>query len=82
MIKSIQGRADCLVRGMGGHEPAMMVSLKPVRDQVMVVTGASSGIRLVTARLVPACGREAGRHDRQRDGYVLEIASSEVVPVR
>jgi hypothetical protein len=35
--------------------------------------GASSGIRLVTARLVPACGREAGRHGRQRDGYVLEI---------
>jgi short-subunit dehydrogenase len=36
----------------------MDVRLKPVRDQVIVVTGASSGIGLTTARL--AAGRGAG----------------------
>jgi short-subunit dehydrogenase len=41
---------------MEGHEPAMTVSLKPVRDQVMVITGASSGIGLVTARLAAKRG--------------------------
>ncbi len=33
-----------------------MVSLKPSREQVMVVTGASSGIGLVTARMAAKRG--------------------------
>src|SRR5262245_25323120 len=32
------------------QEPAMSVRLKRLHDQVMVITGASSGIGLVTAR--------------------------------
>src|SRR4051812_35085329 len=34
----------------------MTVSLKPLREQVIVITGASSGIGLTTARLAAAAG--------------------------
>jgi NADP-dependent 3-hydroxy acid dehydrogenase YdfG len=66
---------------MGGHEPAMMVSLKPVRDQVMVVTGASSGISSSRHGLFRHVAEKPDVMSAARR-YVLEIASSEIVPVR
>ena len=34
----------------------MTVTLKPIREQVMVITGASSGIGLTTARMAARRG--------------------------
>jgi short-subunit dehydrogenase len=52
---SSRGTAAALP-GSGGKEFRMPLKLKPLADQVMVITGASSGIGLVTARAAAAQG--------------------------
>jgi NAD(P)-dependent dehydrogenase (short-subunit alcohol dehydrogenase family) len=54
----------------------MRPRLKPLHEQVVVVTGASSGIGLATARL--AAGRGARVLMVARDGAALERAAAEI----
>src|SRR3954464_14220346 len=55
-----RGIGHAVRRQFGSHPPPggtdMGVSLKPLREQVMVITGASSGIGLCTARMAAANG--------------------------
>lgn len=54
----------------------MRVRLKPLPEQVLVITGASSGIGRVTARLAGAAGARVVLAARDRDA--LDSAASEV----
>jgi NADPH:quinone reductase-like Zn-dependent oxidoreductase len=49
-----------------GYE-TMAISLKPLRDQVIVITGASSGIGLVTARMAAKRGAKLVLAARNED---------------
>ncbi len=54
----------------------MNLSLKPIREQVIVITGASSGIGLVTARLAARQGARvalAARNERDLASAVADI---------
>ncbi len=54
------------------------IKLKPLREQVIVITGASSGIGLATARMAAAEGARlvlAGRSDRALTELVTEITA-------
>ena len=56
----------------------MSVSLKPLRDQVIVVTGASSGIGLATARAAAEAGARvvlAARNAEALEGIVRDITA-------
>src|SRR3954463_503988 len=60
------------------REATMKLRLKPLRQQVIVITGASSGIGLVTARKAAAQGARvvaAARSDEDLTQLVLEIRS-------
>lgn len=57
----------------------MRIKLKPLREQVMVITGASSGIGLVTARLAARAGARvvlAARNDRDLASAVAGIRAN------
>src|SRR5918994_7632762 len=56
----------------------MKVELKPLAEQVMVITGASSGIGLVTAKLAASAGASvvlAARNERSLLDATREIRS-------
>ncbi|HEX6278458.1 MAG TPA: SDR family NAD(P)-dependent oxidoreductase, partial [Pyrinomonadaceae bacterium] len=64
----------------------MSVNLKPLAEQVMVITGATSGIGLVTARKAARRGTKlvlAARNEDALDKLVWELKEhgSEVLPV-
>lgn len=57
----------------------MAVSLKPLREQVMVITGASSGIGLATARMAAECGTRlvlAARNDEALGDIERQITAA------
>ncbi|GET44145.1 short-chain dehydrogenase/reductase SDR [Microseira wollei NIES-4236] len=57
----------------------MAISLKPLRNQVIVITGASSGIGLVTARMAAKQGAKlvvAARNEDALRQLVEEIRAS------
>jgi NADP-dependent 3-hydroxy acid dehydrogenase YdfG len=59
-----------------GGTPAMEISLRPIEDQVIVITGASSGIGLATARAAArrgACVVLAARSDETLSDVVEAI---------
>lgn len=56
--------------------PSMTPQLKPIKDQVIVITGASSGIGLVTARM--AAKRGARVVLTARNSQALEQAAGEI----
>ena len=55
----------------------MSVSLKPIADQVIVITGASSGIGLATARMAAARGAKLVLAARSRDA--LDTLAREII---
>ena len=57
----------------------MAVRLKPIREQVLVITGASSGIGLATARLAAARGARVVLAARDRDAVENAVADIRVV---
>src|SRR4051794_22749038 len=64
----------------------MKVRLKPLREQVMVITGASSGIGLATARLAAERGTKlvlAARsgEELQRLAKQIQTQGGEAIPV-
>ena len=57
----------------------MAAHLKPLADQTVVITGASSGIGLATARMAASRGERTGPSSgdlRERGGYEDRVAKS------
>src|SRR4051812_35089663 len=68
------------------REQIMSTKLKPIRKQVMVITGASSGIGLATARLAASKGAKvvlAARSGEELEKLAAEIKreGGEALPV-
>lgn len=53
---------------VANREHSMKLKLKPLRDQVIVITGASSGIGAATARMAAECGAKVVLVGRQENG--------------
>jgi NADPH:quinone reductase-like Zn-dependent oxidoreductase len=51
-----QGRPQTLINHTNQRNPFMSAKLKRIQDQVVVITGASSGIGLATAELLAEKG--------------------------
>jgi short-subunit dehydrogenase len=60
--------ADALQRWRGGGESCMGIKLKKLRDQVIVITGASSGIGRTTAEMAAARGARVVLSSRNEAG--------------
>ena len=68
--------------GRGTRSPAMRPRLKPLREQVIVITGASSGVGLATARRAAAAGARlmlVARNEKRLAQIAQELGAAHAV---